>query len=336
MPQALIDALPQPVLVVGRDERVALMNPPAAALLGGLGRHYITALRQPAILDAVEAVLAGGTARSVRYLGREAGRDTTWSVHVAGDGQGGAVLSFLDVTNVEQAGRMRRDFVANVSHELRSPLTAILGVLETLRGPARENPEATSRFLDLAGREAARMQSLLGDLLSLSRVEQDERLRPTEPVDLGPVVRTTLERVQGRAETAGVTLEATLPDGAVVVPGDAMQLGQVLTNLVENAIAHGRPGGTVRIALDPPEHHAILRGPGVRLAVTDDGPGIEAHHIARLTERFYRVDGHRSRASGGTGLGLAIVKHIVSRHRGRLRIDSVPGQGSTFSVLLPT
>ncbi len=339
--QSLVEALPGPVLVIGPDERILAANRAGEALFaaGGQGWHYITALRQPNVLDAIEATLGDGGRRQTRYLGSEGGRDTTWNVTAAGlrlDGGIAVILTFEDITAVEEAGQMRRDFVANVSHELRTPLTALVGFIETLRGPARDDAEARERFLRIMDAEAGRMARLLQDLLSLSKVEQDERVRPMDPVDLCDVLDETLTLLRPLGDSSGLRLEVERPEGEMIVPGHAGQLRQVMRNLVENALKYGQKGEAVGIRLTGPTAEPALRSEGVRLVVTDRGEGIAAHHIARLTERFYRVDMHRSREVGGTGLGLAIVKHIVNRHRGRLRIESELGAGSTFTVILPT
>jgi two-component system phosphate regulon sensor histidine kinase PhoR len=231
---------------------------------------------------------------------------------------------------------MRRDFVANVSHELRTPLTALMGFIETLRGPAREDAAARDRFLDIMATEAGRMNRLVGDLLSLSRVEGEERVRPRGMVNLTGVLESVLRTLRPLAEDAGVMLEADLGDGPVEIVGDADQLMQVFTNLVENAIKYGASGKRVTVWMERADRDPALRAPGVRVHVIDYGPGVDPVHLPRLTERFYRADSHRSRALGGTGLGLAIVKHIVNRHRGRLRVASDLGQGAKFTVVLPT
>ncbi len=336
----IIAALPIPALLIGTTERIEALNPLAAAMFGhdGTGRHYITVLRQPGVLDSIEQTLRDGQTRTARYLGTEAGRDTTWKVTVSGvvtDTARLTLVCFEDTTAVEQAGQMRRDFVANLSHELRTPLTALLGFIETLRGPARDDAAARERFLAIMQREAGRMARLVDELLSLSRVEAEERVRPTQPVALVALIESVVASLAPTAAASGVELVAAVPKTEVIVPGDANQLRQVVLNLVENAIKYGGRDQTVEIALSGPEPEPALRTQGVRLVVTDHGEGIAAHHIPRLTERFYRVDSHRSREIGGTGLGLAIVKHIVGRHRGRLRIASTPGKGSTFSVILP-
>ena len=339
--QSVVDALPQPRVVIGADERILHVNEPASRLVGAgaTGRHFITALRQPSLLDTVEAVLGDGTARQTSYLTREDGQDVTYSVRCAAIETGprhGVMLCFEDVTHIESAGQMRRDFVANVSHELKTPLTALLGFIETiLHGPARDDAAARERFLKIMEGEAGRMNRLVGDLLSLNRVETTERMRPTERVDLAVLVTSVLGRLRGMIDEAGLTLVTDLAEGPVMVPGDEDQLRQVLTNLIENAIKYGAEGDRIVASLSPPSFHPRMRCDTVELVVQDFGPGFDPVHIPRLTERFYRVDSHRSRQMGGTGLGLAIVKHIVGRHRGRIQIESTPGQGATFRVLLP-
>jgi two-component system phosphate regulon sensor histidine kinase PhoR len=274
-------------------------------------------------------------------LSNDGAQDITYEVacrYVNGIGavQGGAVLvSFQDVTHLEQAVQMRRDFVANVSHELRTPQTALMGFIETLRGPARDDPAARDRFLSIMEGEAGRMNRLVGDLLSLNRVESEERVRPKERVNLSVTLRDTLSSLRPLADDAAVKLELAAPEEAVFVVGDADQLRQVFTNLIENAIKYGGSGGRVDVVLSASDRDPAVRGPAARVQVIDKGPGIDPVHLPRLTERFYRADNHRSRELGGTGLGLAIVKHIINRHRGRLRVESELGQGAVFTVILP-
>lgn len=338
---SLLDALPLPAILIGRGERVLGANGSATRLLGeGLvGRHFITALRQPAILDAIENVLRDREKRTTRFLSNDGAQDTAFSVTcspvVTEPGQG-VLVCFEDVTHLEQARQMRRDFVANLSHELRSPLTSLLGFIETLQGPAMGDPAASERFLKIMAREAERMERLVHDLLSLSKVEEEMRVRPTAPVHLSDVAVSVTHALKTIASDHSVTVVTDLPQSPIVVPGDADQLQQVVTNLMENAIKYGGQNTHVTLSITLTDKEPALRGPGAVITVKDEGPGIDPVHIPRLTERFYRVDSHRSREVGGTGLGLAIVKHIIGRHRGRLRIDSQPGEGSTFRVILPT
>ena len=338
--RAMLGAVHMPQILVGSDERVLAANEGAGRLFGkGLeGRHYVTVLRQPAILDCIERVLRDREAALALFAGREGTRETTWQISAgpvdlpAGCG---ALITFEDKTAMEEAGQIRRDFVANVSHELRTPLTALIGFMETLRGAARHDAAAQERFLATMESEARRMSRLVNDLLSLSRVEGGERIRPTGEVDLAALLRSVVGSLQPLAEESGVALRLSGADEICRLEGDSDQLSQVFTNLVENAVKYGAAGGRVEISVLESAREPALRGPAVRVSVRDHGEGFDPIHIPRLTERFYRIDAHRSREMGGTGLGLAIVKHIVGRHRGRLRIESTPGQGSEFTVILP-
>ena len=350
---SFLRAVPLPLLAVDAGARVIGASPAAEAMLGpGLaGRPFVTVIRHPAVNQAVEAVLGGAApltppdpalplppegGQRLRAVISALGRDLVCQLTVAPlpVSQGtGAVISVEDMTAMDRAEEARRDFVANVSHELRTPLTALMGFIETLRGPARDDAAARERFLGIMEREAGRMNRLVADLLSLSRVEATERLRPAASVDLPGLIRGAVATLTPAAQAAGVALTTAGLDQPASVPGDMDQLAQVLHNLIENAIKYG--GNEVRVTLGAVAHEPVLRGPARSIEVADSGDGIDPLHLPRLTERFYRVDTHRSREQGGTGLGLAIVKHIVNRHRGRLKIESEPGQGSRFTVLLP-
>ncbi|WP_134679377.1 sensor histidine kinase [Paracoccus ravus] len=344
MTEALLDqlltAVPVPMVVVDDEARLMGGNAAMEALLGPVeaGRPFVHLLRHPEINAALDSVLAGGG--QARLNASMASRNGKVSCDVLVTplvfaGARAAGITLEDRSRDEETGQMRRDFVANVSHELRTPLTALMGFIETLRGPARNDPAAQDRFLGIMEREAGRMNRLIGELLSLSRVEQDERRRPVESIDLASLLRAVVTTLTPAAAAAGVRLEAAGITGQVMAPGDADQLMQVFHNLIENAMKYGGSGGVVRVGLERLEHEPVLRGPAWQISVEDEGEGIEHIHLPRLTERFYRVDTHRSREKGGTGLGLAIVKHIVNRHRGRLKIESERGKGSRFLVLLP-
>ncbi|WP_341366073.1 ATP-binding protein [Yoonia sp. BS5-3] len=334
---AVIDALAMPVLLIGPDERVRSANAPLEAILGPdlIEKHYITALRQPAVVDAIARARQSGERRVTRFIGRDGDKDTVYVVSIS-KAADDIVLTFEDQTAAEEAGQMRRDFVANVSHELRTPLTALLGFIETLGGAARDDAAARDRFLAIMAHEANRMTRLVDDLLSLSRVEEDERVRPRENIDLTALLSSVIKGLEPVSQAAGVTVTLEGDGRDEMVPGDAGQLVQVFTNLIENGIKYGAADQVVTVTLSAKAHHPRLRADGVRISVADKGEGIASHHLARLTERFYRVDNHRSREIGGTGLGLAIVKHIVNRHRGRLSIESELGAGTTVSVFLPS
>ena len=339
-------AVPLPMVMIAPDGRLIWANEGGLALFGrGLeGLHYTAILRQPGPAAAIEAALSGQGRREAGYRHSTAGGERLYRVSAApvplpagegGEGGGAVLVSFEDVSPLEEALQMRQDFVANVSHELRSPLTAMLGFIETLRGPAREDAAARERFLGLMAEEAQRMDRLIADLLALARVEAEERRAPEGRVALDALIGEVVDRVSGMPAARNARLEFTTPDAPLHVAGDGDQLRQVFANVIENALKYGaRPGqpAEVRITL---ARRSSPRGPEAVAEVADQGPGIAAHHIPRLTERFYRVDAHRAREMGGTGLGLAIVKHILNRHRGRLKIESAPGAGSRFQVILP-
>ncbi|KEP71528.1 two-component sensor histidine kinase [Thioclava sp. BHET1] len=339
-----IAILPQAALVIGRDERIIAINPEARRILGAVpeGRSYVTVLRQPDFGFAMDQALRGVRPERVRLRLSPRGESASVQMvtlvplpHPLPPWAGGVLISFEDVTALESAEAMRRDFVANVSHELRTPLTALMGFIETLRSSARDDPKARDRFLSIMEREASRMNRLVGDLLSLSRVEGEERRRPTTNVDMSVLLRGVLQTLEHTAQSSNVALIREGETGEIRVPGDPDQLTQVFTNLIENAIKYGGQGGEVRVSLSRIAQEPVLGAPAVRVDVLDLGEGIDPVHLPRLTERFYRVDTHRSREKGGTGLGLAIVKHIVARHRGRLRVESTPGEGSRFTIILP-
>jgi two-component system phosphate regulon sensor histidine kinase PhoR len=232
---------------------------------------------------------------------------------------------------------MRADFVANASHELRTPLASLIGFVETLRGPAADDPPAQARFLEIMAEQAERMNRLIDDLLSLSRIEITEHQPPAEMVDLEGVVERILDSFEINIRKRAVSLLWEPAENLPRVLGDTDQLEQVAQNLLDNALKYGKPGGTVKVAVAQVNPGGKWPSrPGIVLSVSDDGPGIPRQHLPRLTERFYRVDNGRSRALGGTGLGLAIVKHIINRHRGVLLIESEAGAGATFHVWLPT
>ncbi|UVO54083.1 cell wall metabolism sensor histidine kinase WalK [Sphingomonas sp. SUN039] len=325
--QAVIDAIAEPVLLVV-DGRVRIANAAARALLGGhvIGEDVRLAIRHPA---AAERLGAGGADGATELIGL-GGRDQRVEMQVATIAPGRRLVHLIDRTTSHAAERARVDFVANSSHELRTPLAAIIGFIETLDDEkAGADAEVRNRFLSVMMKEARRMQRLIDDLISLSRIEAEKYRLPEMPVALGRLVEEVAADLRDSDEAARADLTLDLAPDVPMVAGDAAQLAQVLHNLVGNALKYGKRGTPVTIA---------LRRDGdtlIRLSVTDQGEGIAAEHLPRLTERFYRVDPGRSRAQGGTGLGLAIVKHIVERHRGRLDIASAPGVGTTVSILLP-
>lgn len=327
---ALIDALADPIAVVG-DGRILAANAAARRLLGEhiVGEDARVAIRHPAAAERLGSRSEPVDPTPIELIGL-GGRDTRWGMTVAPLPNDRRLIHLVDRSAGHAAEKMRVDFVANASHELRTPLAAIIGYVETLDDASAGSDAATrKRFLKIIHDEAQRMQRLVEDLMSLSRIEAEKYRLPDEAVDLAALAREVRAVIGSSGGERGGDLALEIDDATPFVSGDRVQLSQLLHNLISNALKYGRPGTPVTVRLGP--------GPGsmVRLSVEDEGDGIAPEHLPRLTERFYRVDSSRSRALGGTGLGLAIVKHIVERHRGRLDIQSTVGRGTTVTALLP-
>lgn len=332
----LVQAISVPAAFVGADLRLLAVNDGLAKILDSslVGRPLIMALRQPTVIDAIERALDTPTVATANVTKPGDNRESIFDVS-ARPLFGGVLATFMDHTAAKEAKQMRSDFVANVSHELRTPVTSISGFIETLQGPAKDDDEARARFLNIMQNETQRMTRLVDELMQLSRLEANERVRPTEEVNLAQVIDQSVQALAPIAATDDVEIRVHLQTETAKLRGDFGQLQQVLNNLIENAIKYAPTSKVVDVSLVGPHHDKRLRTDAYAVAVQDFGAGISPDHLARLTERFYRVDSHRSREVGGTGLGLAIVKHIVSRHRGRLKIESEEGKGSKFTVLLP-
>jgi len=345
--ELMFDALPDPALLVDRRLDILRANRAARVGLGleALPTPLFAVLRDPALVSAVEAALATeqAVATEVAPPGEPSHQFTAHVLalpSIAGETSQDAFILLRETGEQMAVERMRSDFVANVSHELRTPLSILTSAIETLQGPARDDPGARAEFLQMMGAEARRMTRLVDDLLSLSRIEASVSRPPADPCELEPILRAVAARFAQQAEREGVALDVRIASRLPAVRGDADQLEQLLANLVSNALTYGAGGGRVIVevgaAARAPSSAGPLAGSGaVCLCVIDFGEGIPPEHIPRLTERFYRVDRTRSRASGGTGLGLAIVKHILRRHRGHLSIASRPGAGSRFCAWLP-
>jgi two-component system phosphate regulon sensor histidine kinase PhoR len=292
-------------------------------------------LRMPVLVNAVDAAVAGNAARSVE-LHQVGGTETWHKVTISPLGLGDVperfVIVLQNLTEQKRVESLRSDFIANASHELRTPLASLVGFIDTLLGPAARDETARERFLTIMRGQAQRMSKLIDDLLSLSRIEMRQHMLPSGSVDLGGLLAEVAEGLQPLAKRSEVVLSLKPPERAVAVTGARDELYEVFENLIENAISYGGDGGRVDIAVGP-----VKNQPGFDIAVTvtDYGAGIAPEHVPRLTERFYRVDAGVSRKKKGTGLGLAIVKHILQRHRGKLVIRSIKGEGTTAEVLLP-
>ncbi|ADG12287.1 PAS domain-containing protein [Caulobacter segnis] len=366
---AILDRLPDPLMVIAAEEaddltgrRFLFANAAARELfkIQHPGQLLVTAVRNPRVLEAVDEALFGGLEGVAEFeTGGTQGRAWLAYVRPLKDAPGRsrlALLALRDETDARRSERTRADFLANASHELRTPLASLSGFIETLRGHAKDDPGARDKFLAIMLAQAERMSRLIDDLMSLSRIELNEHIAPLGRVDLAMAAVDVIDALAPQAKDKAVTFDPVLPPrGGAVVDGDRDQIIQVIQNLIDNAIKYTPKGGTVRVEIfpglsaeaaatprdsaaprmslltpdhDPAERYAVLR-------VTDRGPGIAREHLPRLTERFYRVEGQKSGERSGTGLGLAIVKHIMNRHRGGLSVESVKGEGATFSVYLP-
>lgn len=363
--RATLNRLPFPVTLIGPGGRIEEANPAARDFLGlgNEGGLLSAALRQPKVLEAVSAALRGESGPPVEYS-TFAPIESHIRAHVIAlktDAEGPfpwrALLVLADETSIKRAERMRADFLANASHELRTPLASLAGFIETLRGHAREDIVARDKFLAIMGDQTERMRRLINDLLSLSRVEMDEHVAPSGRVDLAAITGDTADALAPLLREKQIRAEIDAPEPAIVI-GERDQIVEVAQNLLENAIKYSPKGGTIRMEV----RHSLTRdmaekpvmAPGERsgrlaiaspasgsgrrygiLRVCDQGTGIERRHLPRLSERFYRVDGQKSGPKEGTGLGLAIVKHIVTRHRGGFLVESEPGKGTVFTLVLP-
>jgi two-component system, OmpR family, phosphate regulon sensor histidine kinase PhoR len=334
---SLVAALPEPAILLASDGTILSFNGEARDLLDGLkaGSHLSSATRSPQVLDAVAQCSPAQPLETVTLYDRvpvERHLAVTVSWLNLGPEKTPSILLFLrDLTAQRRLDQLRSDFIANASHEIKTPLASLLGFIETLQGAARHDEAARDRFLTIMAKQGQRMARLIDNLMSLSRVEMRAHLKPQDTVMIGELVQQACDTLEPMAAEANIRVKMhTQAEGAAVL-GDRDELTQVVLNLLHNAIKYGRAGGTVQVGV-----RRVQNGPGsmIEIAVEDDGPGIPGQHLPRLTERFYRVPGPAALEKSGTGLGLAIVKHVVNRHRGEFRIFSEEGAGSKFTVLL--
>ena len=329
----VLGQMPVPLMLLDGGSRVLFVNAPMRGVVGpSVEKKPISAvLRNPEVLNAISQTASDGEPAIAQF---------TLPVPIERHYEAYSarvsiippvtVLLLHDLTAIRRSEQMRADFVANASHELRTPLAAVSGFIDTLRGHAKDDDVAREQFLEIMSTQTARMSRLIEDLLSLTRIELNEHVPPHGRVALENVVREAAAALEPLTRADRITIAITAKPGLPTIIGERDELAQLFQNLIHNAIKYGREGGHVWIALD-----RAADGEHLSVAVKDDGEGIPTLAVPRLTERFYRVDVKRSREKGGTGLGLAIVKHIVSRHQGRLTIESRPGEGSTFTVVLP-
>lgn len=337
--EAVFSSMVEGLLVVDTAERVTRLNRAAARFLGvdveaAVDRPIQEVVRNPYLQEFVTKALAAGEPIEGDIVLRSEEGDRYLNAHgtILRDDEArktGAVIVLHDVTRLERLEKVRREFVANVSHELKTPITSIKGFVETLRDGAIRRPADAQKFLEIVAKQADRMNSIVEDLLLLSRVEQDAREEKVvlEHTPLKGVVLEAVQVCELKAHEKDIKITVNSPDG-VSARINAALLEQAVINLLDNAIKYSEPGRPVDVTVEETAAEVVIR-------VVDRGSGIEPQHLSRIFERFYRVDKARSRKLGGTGLGLAIAKHIVQAHGGTITVESTPGAGSTFSIHLP-
>jgi len=328
--EELMNAIDDPsLIIVGR--RVVRANPSAQNLLGThiIGEDVRLAIRHPAAAERLTGEAGAEESRVAMELVGIGERERPWELIIHELKGNARFVRLADRSSAHAAEKMRADFVANASHELRTPLASLLGYIETLQDGAAKDKKTRNRFLEIMHGEASRMQRLIGDLMSLSRIEAEKYRAPADDIDLGPLIEEACRSTCAESSVDPSRVKILPEAGVVHIAGDRVQITQLVSNLVGNALKYGNDTDPVELG------YGSISDTMVRLTVQDHGEGIAAEHLPRLTERFYRIDPGRSRSLGGTGLGLAIVKHIVERHRGRLNIESETGLGTKVSVDLP-
>ena len=332
----LAAAVADPLIIFDRNTTVVHANAAAFVAFGGMspGLSLPLKFRAPEMQALLDSVVSGKVASDeLDYLEKlPVERVYRVSASSVGHGTDLFVLVFKDQSEARRIDRMRADFIANASHELRTPLASISGFIETLRGPARNDPAAREQFLQIMQNQTSRMARLIDDLLSLSRLEMKPYLKPGTRVDLRQTLESVIDSLSPLARDSNLVVERDFAEGELAAPGDRDELFQVFENLLENACKYGQSGGRVAVSVAPGGNAAE---PTIDVTIRDFGPGIAEEHIPRITERFYRVDVETSRAQKGTGLGLSIVKHILTRHHARMSIRSELGKGAAFTVHLP-
>jgi two-component system phosphate regulon sensor histidine kinase PhoR len=328
----ILESMREGVLVMDGEHRILLANPSLREMLlfdsDVTGRSTIEVIRNAELQSMVEKALVTSDPLSgeIEVGGIKPRRLLVYAARLSGEPRA-LVLVLFDVTEMRRLETVRRDFVANVSHELRTPVASVRSAAETLRMAMDNDPTAATQFIDIIERNGRRLGELINDLLDLSRIEAKEYRLRVESFDLRQLCDKTVAVFAERATRKGIRLTVDIPDGFPAVAVDASAIDRILTNLVDNALKYCPDGSSVWVSA----RHAE---PKIQVSVSDSGPGIDAKHLPRLFERFYRVDNGRSRDMGGTGLGLSIVKHLVEATGGEVSVESLPGKGTTFAFTL--
>jgi two-component system phosphate regulon sensor histidine kinase PhoR len=332
----LIDTLPDALIMLDDQHRVVRTNTPAKLLFTN---QQIPLLNEPEVLAAIAEVEQTKHGKTIEYHLADQERDYLLRVErfpTYSPGGIALILVMHEVTEMKRTEQMFSDFVANASHEIRTPLASMMGFIETLQGPAKEDPNARDEFLKIMSEQAARMANLVKDLLSLSEIEKNVKTHPTAMVNLREIAEEVVRHANWSAKERGIQIVLHVETGLPEVIGDKNELFRVLTNLIINATKYGNANSTITVLAEVrPAVPPMGVAKAVAIAVQDEGEGISPEHLPRLTERFYRIDKARSRSIGGTGLGLAIVRRILDRHLGTMTIESTVNKGSTFTIYLP-
>lgn len=343
--EILVDTLPDILIMINDEKRIVRINRAARNIFGQnlANKHLKEVIPNDTLLNAVSMVTRDLKGQEVEFHILEPQPKDFLAIierfPIASSGGISIIITLNDITELKRVEQMRADFVANASHEIRTPLASIIGFIETLQGPAKEDPQARNEFLKVMAEQATRMSKLINDLLSLSKIEMNAHSVPIGKVDLLRVIRSERQHFEWAARQKNVQIHLDMSDNLPMVVGDEDELAQVVHNLIGNAIKYGTPETEVTVTLRvttslPSDPNFRNASRAMYLAVRDRGEGIPKEHIPRLVERFYRVDSARTRKVAGTGLGLAIVKQILNRHRGALLIESEVGVGSVFAVFL--
>ena len=342
---AVLMSMVEGVMVLDYRSHVLQVNPALERMFGvsrteARGRPCAELFRNHQLNDLVTAILRSRTNHEDEIMLAPTGRCLHVEASVAGgerENEACVVLVFHDITELRRLEKIRKDFVANVSHELRTPLTSIKGYVEALLDGAKDDPAASTKFLDIILKQSDRLNLIIEDLLELSKIESGRDFPKEAPLDLRPIIDRTLSMIKPLADKNGHRLVSSVDDRLPPVAGDEGRLVQVLTNLLDNAVKYTPAGGTITVAAKPVPEIGTTEPTGwmIELSVADTGIGIPEQDRPRVFERFYRVDKARSRELGGTGLGLAIVKHIVEGHGGQVWVEANQPQGSRFMVRLP-
>lgn len=333
---AILESLAEGVIVTDKSGQVTLLNTALASLLGvdrveTEGRYFWEIFRDPEINKTLQAALNDQLAVKKEHTMLLS--DRSYQIHVSpvfsNQNFIGAAAVFYDLTKIKELERARQEFVANVSHELKTPLTSIIGFVETLKEGAIEDAENRVKFLQIIDEHSHKLRALIEDLLLLSKLESDEDRVKMERLDLEKILRKISNLFEQNLDAKKITLETELRPRPFIILGDGLLIEQALTNLLDNAIKYNRPEGKISVHGTQGPHETTIR-------VEDSGVGIPASDLPRIFERFYRVEKSRARETGGTGLGLSIVKHIVEKHRGTIEVNSAEDKGTSFTITLPS